>query len=103
MLSTIKQSKYPAISKEEEAISIPLQAMAGAIFDAILVHMMNVLAPSNWQYLREEMCEKLNRKKNDRTLEILETTYGTADVQFLQVLSTLLFIFIFYPFFFWSL
>jgi hypothetical protein len=84
MLTKIKNSKYPAISEEEEAISIPLQAMACAVFDAILVHMMNTLAPNTWQDLREDMCEKLNRKKNDRTVEILETTYGGVDVQFLQ-------------------
>ena len=29
MLSKIKNSKYPAITPEEEAISIPLQAVAG--------------------------------------------------------------------------
>ena len=46
--------------------------------------MMNTLAPGKWQGLREDMCEKLNRKKNDRTIEILEKTYGDADVQFLQ-------------------
>jgi hypothetical protein len=34
--------------------------------------------------LREDMCEKLNRRKNDRTIDILETTYGSVDVQFLQ-------------------
>jgi hypothetical protein len=85
MLSKIKKAKYPDISEEEEAISIPLQAMAGAIFDAIMVHMMNVLAPSTWQLLRADMCEKLNKKKNDRTIQILETTYGDVDVQFLQV------------------
>mmetsp|Transcript_33906 Transcript_33906/g.76675 ORF Transcript_33906/g.76675 Transcript_33906/m.76675 type:complete len:567 (+) Transcript_33906:226-1926(+) len=84
MLSKIKNAKYPAISLEEEAISIPLQAMAGAIFDAILVHMMNALAPTTWQPLREDMCDKLNRKKNDRTIDILETTYQNVDIQFLQ-------------------
>lgn len=84
MLAPIKHSKYPAITAEEESISVPLQAMAGAIFDAILVHMMNTLAPKKWQGLRQDMCEKLNRKKNDRTVDILETTYGDVDVQFLQ-------------------
>lgn len=84
MLSPIKNSKYPAISPEEEAISIPLQTMAGAIFDSILVYMMNTLAKDRWMALREDMCEKLNRKKNARTVEILETTYKDADVQFLQ-------------------
>ena len=84
MLSPIKHSKYPAITEEEEAISIPLQTMAGAVFDAILVHMMNTLAPGTWQPLRKDLCDKLNRKKNARTVEILQTTYSDVDVQFLQ-------------------
>jgi len=68
---------------------VPLQAMAGAIFDAILVHMMNTLAPASWMDLREDMCEKLNRKKNDRSVDILQTTYKAVDVQFLQVFPCL--------------
>jgi hypothetical protein len=84
MLTKIKHAKYPAISEEEEAISVPLQAMAGAVFDAVLVHMMNSLAPHTWQPLREDMCERLNRKKIDRSVEILETTYQAVDIQFLQ-------------------
>jgi len=59
MLSPILRAKYPSITPEEEAISVPLQAMAGAIFDAVLVHMMNQLAPDTWQPLREDMWEKL--------------------------------------------
>jgi len=55
MLSPILRAKYPAITPEEEAVSVPLQAMAGAIFDAVLVHMMNQLAPDTWQPLREDM------------------------------------------------
>jgi hypothetical protein len=58
--------------------------MCAAIFDAILVYMMNTIAPIKWMSLREEMCNKLNRHKTKRTVEILETVYGDADVQFLQ-------------------
>lgn len=84
MLTPIKKSKYPSITEEEEKISIPLQTLCAAIFDAILVHMMNELAEDGWMPLREEMCNKLNRKKTDRTIEILEKTYVDADIQFLQ-------------------
>lgn len=50
LLQPIKRSKYPTVTQEEEAISIPLQVLALAVFDAILVHVMNVCAPSslNW-------------------------------------------------------
>lgn len=53
MLVPIKRSKYPALSEEEETMSLPLQTLAGAIFDGILVHMLNTLAPQSWQ-VREE-------------------------------------------------
>ena len=85
MLQPIKRSKYPALSQEEERISIPLQVVSCAIFDAILVHAMNKLA-NNWQVLRTDMCNKLNHHKLDRTIEILETTYADMDIQFLQVI-----------------
>ena len=88
LLIPIKRSKYPALSEEEEKISIPLQALAGAIFDAILVHMMNTLAQSRWQGLRSEVCEALNLKKTEHTLGVIAATYGSSDVVFLQVCAT---------------
>jgi hypothetical protein len=84
MLPPISKAKYPDITTEEAAISIPLQTLSIAIFDAILVHMLNTVGADSWQPLRNDICTKLNRRKNDRTVEILQTTYGDADVQFLQ-------------------
>lgn len=84
MIQPIKKSKYPAITTEEEAISLPLQTLCLAIFDSILVHMMNEIDSKNWQKIRSDICLKLNHQKNDRTVEILSTTYGHADIQFLQ-------------------
>ena len=50
LLPKIKRDKYPAVTEEEEAISIPLQALCIGIFDAILVHMLNTLSPTGgWQ------------------------------------------------------
>ena len=83
LFNPIKRSKYPALTEEEERVSIPLQTLAGAIFDGVLVHMMNVLSPT-WQALRADMCDKLNRRKDERTLDILATTYKRTDVLFLQ-------------------
>ena len=84
MLSPIRKIKYPAITLEEESITIPLQTLACAIFDSILVYMMNMLAKNQWQILRNDICNKLNRKKIDRSIEILESTYHDMDVMFLQ-------------------
>merc|ERR1712003_463882 len=84
LLQPIKRSKYPAISMAEEAVSLPLQTLAGAIFDAILVHMMNSVAADTWQPLRTTLCEALNRKKDSRTLDILDQKYSDADIVFVQ-------------------
>lgn len=84
MLSRIKRSKYPSITPEEEAVSIPLQTLAQAIFDAILVHIVNTVSPDGkWQVFRKEMCSALNQKKEDHTIRIL-SSYGDANVVFLQ-------------------
>lgn len=45
MLSKIKRSKYPALTEDEERLSIPLQTLAQAIFDGVLVHIVNAGAP----------------------------------------------------------
>lgn len=84
MIPKISKAKYPSITEAEEAVSIPLETMCMAIFDAILVHMMGVVGKTTWQPLRKDMCEKLNLKKNDRTVEIMANTYGDSDIQFLQ-------------------
>ena len=76
--------RYPAVTEEEERISIPLQTMCGAIFDAILFHIVETVSGTKWQSLRTEMCEALNLKKTDHTLGVLERTYGDSDVIFLQ-------------------
>lgn len=88
LLKPILKAKYPAITEEEEAISLPLQTLCGAIFDAILVHMMNTVSkPEIWQPLKHTMVENLNRKKVPNTLSILKNSYGDADIIMLQEVS----------------
>lgn len=84
MLPKIKRSKYPDVTEEEEKISIPLQTLACAIFDAILVHMMNQVAPKIWQDLKHAIAMKLNNKKLEVTLDILTNSYNGMDIIFLQ-------------------
>ena len=89
MLQPIKKSKYPDITEQEEKDSLPLQTMCGAIFDAILVHMMNTVEkPDVWQPLKKTMVESLNKKKVPHTLEILEKTYIESDIITLQEVSS---------------
>ena len=88
MLQPIKKAKYPDITEAEENVSLPLQTMCGAIFDAILVHMMNTVSePTVWQSLKGTMVENLNKKKVPHTLDILENVYGASDIITLQEVS----------------
>lgn len=88
ILKPIKRAKYPDITEQEEKDSLPLQTMCGAIFDAILVHMMNtVSAPDVWQPLKRTMVENLNKQKIPHTLKILETQYMDSDIITLQEVS----------------
>jgi len=65
MLKPIKKAKYPAITEVEEQVSLPLQTMCGAIFDAILVHMMNTVStPDTWQPLKRTIVDSLNKQNS---------------------------------------
>jgi len=88
MLQGIKKSKYPDITEEEEKMSLPLQTMCGAIFDAILVHMMNTVStPEVWQPLKQNMVQALNKQKVPHTLNLLNNVYGDSDIITLQEVS----------------
>lgn len=84
LLTPISKAKYPAITDEEEAISLPLQALCLAIFDAILVHMLNTVATDTWHDVKVDLCAALSTNKVDITLRILEEQYADADAIFLQ-------------------
>jgi len=84
LLMPISKAKYPAITDEEEAISVPLQALCCAIFDAILVHMLNTVATDTWHGVKADLCAALSTNKVDITLSILERQYADADAIFLQ-------------------
>ena len=84
MIETIRHSKYPAITPEEEAISIPLQTLALAIFDAILVRMLQIIAPKTWQPLKHSLCDAFNKNKSQQVINILAKSYDDADVIFIQ-------------------
>lgn len=85
MLSKISRSKYPALTEEEELISLPLQCLCQAIFDAILVHMMCTLSPDGkWQLIKASIVEAVFSKKNTNTLKILLGPCADIDVILLQ-------------------
>merc|ERR1719464_1486712 len=87
MLAPIKRAKYPAVTEEEERVSIPLQTVIGGVFDAVLVHMLNTVAPGDWMDIKMELGSKLNKGKIPRSLDILANTYVDRDIMFLQEVS----------------
>lgn len=88
MLKKIKRAKYKEVTETEERISLPLQTMCGAIFDAILFYIVTSASGGKWQDLRHEMCKALNLKKTDTILSILKNTYGDSDAIFLQEVAS---------------
>eukprot|EP01047_Picozoa_sp_COSAG01_P009319 COSAG01_NODE_381_length_17848_cov_10.220338_7_plen_171_part_00 len=66
LLNPITRSKYPAVTEQEEQISLPLQTLVQAIFDAVMVHMMTTIARDTWQGLRATICAALNVRKSPR-------------------------------------
>lgn len=87
LFSPIKRSKYPDITAEEEKISRPLQSLYLAIFDAIMVHILNEVARSSWFKVKKSLLSHLILKKEKRVQEIVEDCYSDSDVVFLQEAS----------------
>jgi len=89
LLSKIPRAKYPALTEEEETMSVRLQTICLAIFDALLVHMLNTLSPNGkWIDMKRDILEALLYKKTDKTLAILNGSYTKTDVLFLQEVRT---------------
>ena len=63
LLEPISALKYPALSLEEERISIPLQVLALAIFDAILLHIISAVSEDAWQGIRASLAHAFRINK----------------------------------------
>jgi hypothetical protein len=86
-LQKIKKAKYPDVTEEEEKLSLPLQTIALAAFDAILLHLMNSCqqpGATPWGSIKQQLCEALVKNKDTRTIQILSQNYKSQDVVFLQ-------------------
>mmetsp|Transcript_136771 Transcript_136771/g.272792 ORF Transcript_136771/g.272792 Transcript_136771/m.272792 type:complete len:672 (+) Transcript_136771:92-2107(+) len=85
LLGKISREKYPAVAEEEEAVSLPLQVLCLAIFDAILVRLMNLIMPNGaWLPIKQSIAEAIFSKKTRNTLRILKSVYADVDVICLQ-------------------
>jgi len=67
--------------------SLSLQTLCLAIFDAIMVNMMNTLKPGVWEEIKAELYSGLSEQKVPHCLGILEQRYSESDVIFLQETS----------------
>eukprot|EP00277_Geminigera_cryophila_P024310 CAMPEP_0179467202 /NCGR_PEP_ID=MMETSP0799-20121207/48387_1 /TAXON_ID=46947 /ORGANISM="Geminigera cryophila, Strain CCMP2564" /LENGTH=466 /DNA_ID=CAMNT_0021272487 /DNA_START=73 /DNA_END=1472 /DNA_ORIENTATION=- len=65
LLESINAVKYPALTAEEERVSIPLQVLCLAIFDSILVHMLNSIGKDVWQPIRNSLAQAFRVKKTN--------------------------------------
>lgn len=84
LIGPLLRSKYPAISIDEQAISVALQILCLAILDAILVYILNLIMPVQWESIRRELCNALIASKNSRTCSILVEAYSDHDIIFIQ-------------------
>jgi hypothetical protein len=85
MLDPINAVKYPALTAEEERVSVPLQILCLAIFDSILVHMLNHIGTETWQGIRTSLASAFLLNKDRQVASIILDTYGgDNDVVFIQ-------------------
>ena len=87
LLENIPRAKYPAITEPEETISIALQTLCLAIFDAIFIHILSRLAPKTWQPLKSSIHKSLFENKAAVCVSILDEQYADTDVIFIQEAS----------------
>eukprot|EP00291_Cryptomonas_curvata_P015975 CAMPEP_0172152854 /NCGR_PEP_ID=MMETSP1050-20130122/1090_1 /TAXON_ID=233186 /ORGANISM="Cryptomonas curvata, Strain CCAP979/52" /LENGTH=194 /DNA_ID=CAMNT_0012821265 /DNA_START=183 /DNA_END=764 /DNA_ORIENTATION=+ len=84
LISPILRGKYPAITVQEHAISIPLQILCLALLDSIFLFIMNSVAPGAWETVRRDLSNALIVNKFPKICDILAASYHDCDVIFLQ-------------------
>jgi hypothetical protein len=86
-LEVLPRPKYPMLSEAEEALSVPLQALCLALFDAALTRILSAVAPGAWQPLKRSLHAALFDNKAGAAVAILAASYADADVIFVQEAS----------------
>jgi hypothetical protein len=87
LFEVIPRAKYPALSAEEEAMSVGLQTLCLALFDAVFTHLLSSIAPETWQPLKHSLHQSLYENKAASCVSILGGQYRDADVIFVQEAS----------------
>ena len=83
LLGPISRAKYPAVSEAEQRISVALQLLCLAIFDAAYIFILRSVDPA-WEQVRRQVCAALILNKPARVHAILTRSHLDADVVFLQ-------------------
>eukprot|EP00756_Hemistasia_phaeocysticola_P004452 Hpha_TRINITY_DN12823_c0_g2::TRINITY_DN12823_c0_g2_i1::g.24250::m.24250 len=84
----LSHKKYPAVTPDEEKVSVPLQILCLAVFDAVTVYMMNQVDPEKWEAKRAALAFSFGMTgKIERTLQVLARSYSDRDIVFLQETS----------------
>lgn len=85
LLKPLSRRKYPALTEEEEQISVPLQCLCLAIFDAVLVHMVLTLSPDgHWHSIKRAIVDSTMSHTYPNHLKILRGPLADVDVICLQ-------------------
>jgi hypothetical protein len=84
LITPILRGKYPAITPEEQAISIPLQILCLAILDSIFVNILNSVAPGVWEAVRRRLCDALIVNKYPKICGIIASSYQRHEIIFIQ-------------------
>ena len=90
LIGPILRSKYPAVTVEEQEISIPLQILCLAILDSVFVFILNNVAPCKWENIRQELCQELIHGKESGVSRIIHQSYQDIDVFFIQEAAAIL-------------
>jgi len=69
---------------------VPLQFLCLALYDCVLVHIMNTLrTDASWQGIKQEMTNSMAKRKLATTLNIFRESYKEADIMCIQKCSTI--------------
>ena len=88
LVGQIQRSKYPAVTIDEQAMSIPLQILCLAVLDAIFLYIVDSVSSDTWQNIRQTLSRALILGKDERICSIVAQSYKDADLIFLQEASS---------------
>jgi hypothetical protein len=88
LLRKISKIQNPTLAKQEERVSVPLQTLCQAIYDALIMYITVVISPKGqWQQIKRCIVDAVYSKKDAKTMAILRHNCAGVDVICLQECS----------------